>query len=211
MMTVVCFDLDGTLIDSSVGIHASLQQACLQEGVRPPEYEALVSCIGPPLGDYLPSLLNISEKECQGILAAFRIHHDTVGFLDYRLYPGAESVLSKLENNGHLIYAATNKPFAISCAALRHFGLLERFLNVYCPDGSVSPSGLHDHSKRTVLTHLRLCSDPADVVYVGDTASDQVAATEANVGFIHAAYGYGCGILSEQRIDTLRGLLSLIR
>ena len=210
-MTVVCLDLDGTLIDSSVGIHASLQQACLQEGVQPPEYEALVSCIGPQLRDYLPYLLNTSENECRRILATFRIHHDTVGFLDYRLYPDAESVLSQLEENGHFLYVATNKPLALSCASLRHFGLLEKFLNVYCPDGSVSPTGLHDHSKRTVLTHLRLCSDPADVVYVGDTASDQVAATDANVGFIYAAYGYGSGIHSEQRIDTLSGLLSLIR
>jgi len=210
-MIVVCFDLDGTLIDSSAGIHVSLQQACLQEGVPPPDYDALVSCIGPPLRDYLPSLLNLSEKKCQSILAAFRIHHDTVGFLAYRLYPDAESVLAQLAERGHPLYAATNKPFALSCAALSHFGLLERFFNVYCPDGSVSPSGLYDHKKPTVLTHLRVSSDPAEVVYVGDTASDQDAAKEANVRFIHAAYGYGCGIHSDQRIVSLSGLLPLIR
>ncbi len=211
MRTVVCFDLDGTLFDSSAGIYASLQQACLQQGVTPPEYEALVSCIGPPLRDYLPFLLNVSEKECQSILAAFRTHHDTEGYLAYRLYPDVEPVLAQLADTGHPLYAATNKPFAVSCAALRHFGLLERFLNVYCPDGSSLASGLQDHNKRTVLTQIKLSFDPAEVVYVGDTASDQDAATQANVGFIHAGYGYGCGIQAERRIDNLSGLLALIR
>jgi len=210
MMTVVCFDLDGTLIDSSAAIHASLQEACHQEGVPPPAYEALVSCIGPPLSIYLPSLLNVSEEVCERILLAFRAHHDVEGFLAYRLYPNAVDILSELEESGHPLYVATNKPYALSRAALCHFGLLGRFLNVYCPDGSLHPSCLPDHGKCTVLKHLKRSSLDAGVVYVGDTASDRDAAIEAGVVFIHANYGYGSDVQWERCLDALSGLLPLI-
>jgi len=211
MKTIVCFDLDGTLIDSSAGIYASLHHACLAEGVQPPVYEDFIPCIGPPLRDYLPTLLNVSNKKSQAILASFRTHHDREGFLAYRLYPDTRLVLAQLVERGHVLYAVTNKPFVISYAALNHFCLLERFLNVYCPDGSMLPSGLDDHKKSTILTHLRRSSDPCEIVYVGDTVSDQDAAKRANVDFICAGYGYGFGFHSEQRIDSLKGLLSLIR
>jgi phosphoglycolate phosphatase len=167
--------------------------------------------IGPPLRDYLPSLLNVTEEECLMILDAFRTHHDTEGFLAYRLYPDAEAVLAQLADSGHPLYAATNKPFALSSAALRHFGLLEQFQNVYCPDGSLWPSGLPSHAKSTVLANLKQFSDPYDVVYVGDTESDRNSAVEAGVDFIHAGYGYGSGIQAKRHIDTLSGLLTLIR
>ena len=49
MTRVVLFDLDGTLIDSSAGIFASMAHAFTRMGAAVPPPERLRSYIGPPL------------------------------------------------------------------------------------------------------------------------------------------------------------------
>ena len=46
-MFLIAFDLDGTLIDSAAGIHASLVAACAALDVPPPSLEQLQRHIGP--------------------------------------------------------------------------------------------------------------------------------------------------------------------
>ena len=210
MKTVVCFDLDGTLIDSAAAIHTSLSHACRQAGVSPPSEESIISCIGPPLNEYLPGLLNVSKKKCAAIISAFREHHDCEGYILYKLYPGAETVLSCLAENGNHLYIASSKPYAISHKTLQHFKLTHRFQNIYCPDRSLHPSGLKTHSKAAALAHLKYIYPGAKVVYIGDTLKDKEAAEGADTSFVHASYGYGHGLEADRKIDQLNDLLTLL-
>jgi phosphoglycolate phosphatase len=54
---LVGFDLDGTLIDSARGIHASILVACESLALAPPSLSQLREQIGPPWTTDLPALL----------------------------------------------------------------------------------------------------------------------------------------------------------
>jgi len=209
MKTVVCFDLDGTLINSAAAIYTSLSHACHKAGVSPPKQESLISSIGPPLKEYLPGLLKISKDKCGEIAIAFREHHDCEGYLLYKLYPGAATTLSLLAENGHYLYVVSSKPYATSYKALKHFNLTNRFQNIYCPDGSLNPSDLDNHSKLTVINYIRQRHHPSGVAYIGDTIQDQKAAEGSGAYFIHATYGYGQDLKSDRQISKLNELVKV--
>jgi phosphoglycolate phosphatase len=87
---VIAFDLDGTLVDSVEGIHASLVAACQALGLEAPSQERLRCHIGPPLSQYLPRLLKLeqhhAESLVQQVVQQFRHHHDREGWRLYSLY-----------------------------------------------------------------------------------------------------------------------------
>lgn len=97
---LIAFDLDGTLVDSAAGIHASLRAACTALDVATPSREALQAHIGPPL------------------LKAFRQHHDREGWALFRLYEGALELLQTLQADGWQLHVVTLKPSPLAAQVL---------------------------------------------------------------------------------------------
>lgn len=186
---VIAFDLDGTLINSLEGIHASLVHACTQMGLVPPALAALQTRIGPPLRQYLPDLLALKAESQQAmlepLLQAFRDHHDSQGWRGFALYDGVPRLLQQLQAAGYGLHVVTHKPHAIAVAVLRQAGLDGYLASVDGPRG-----GSFDKSSR--LLQLRQLDDRCHW-YVGDTTGDRQAAVAAGYRFVAAAYGYGYG------------------
>ena len=117
-MTIYCFDLDGTIINSSTGIINSINHACRLNHFENINEKELEAKIGPPLKTYLPKILNLKNNDpiLKDLIAEFRIHHDNLGYKKYQLYPYAMELLKHLKNNfqNNKIFAVTNKPFQIT-------------------------------------------------------------------------------------------------
>ena len=184
----VIFDLDGTLIDSSPGILASLAFAFQSVGIIP--NQALVSSlIGPPLRETILSLLtNSSEVQVRQITEAFKSHYDTEGFKSSLPYSGVASMLKRLLADQVPMHIVTNKRARPSRLILSNLGWTSYFVNVYSPDSIMPPSASKAELLATLLRDAGLMPDQC--IYIGDRLEDWHSARANKVRFAWARWGF---------------------
>jgi phosphoglycolate phosphatase-like HAD superfamily hydrolase len=186
-ISVLLFDLDGTLTDSQVGIVGSFRHTLAGFGLEAKE-SALRTCLGPPLQESLADL-GILPGQMDAAVARFRAHLASTGMYQNRLYDGAAELLCSLKAVGTTVGLTTCKLTEVAEAVLDHFAIASYFDVV---------SGATRDGRRIqkieIVTHaLDTLGRPApsDVVLVGDREHDVRAAVDHGLHPIGAAWGYG--------------------
>ena len=95
-LTLVLFDLDGTLSDSARGITASMRHALGVHDVAVPEQHVLDSFVGPPFKVALEGI-GIPAEQVPGIVGTYREDYNAGRLFDNDLYPGMADLLAELE------------------------------------------------------------------------------------------------------------------
>lgn len=187
-MRCVLFDFDGTLVDSSPGILTSFRRTLARHGLEPalPLTQAL---IGPPLAKTLARISGLDEGEIGPMIATFKADYDQSGFLDTEPYEGAAETLAALAARGLGLYIVTNKRMVPTRKILAHLGWEPHFAGVYSLDSMTPP--VADKSAMVHEILLREGLDSMEAAFIGDSAEDARAATENNMRFFAAAWGYG--------------------
>jgi phosphoglycolate phosphatase len=185
----VLFDLDGTLVDSSADIRATLAWAFAEAGFPGtpldayrvgPTLEELVRLCAPP---------GLGEAGAAEVVAHFARRYDGLDFLGTPLYPGVAALLERLAGAGIGCSLATLKRAAPTGRLLAAKGLLGRFRAVACVD---SLPGRRETKQAMVARLVReLGLDPRRTLLVGDTPEDLRAAHAAGLAAVWARYGYG--------------------
>lgn len=106
---VIIFDLDGTLINSMVGITESIQYALKKMGIIEDNLEKLCHFIGPPLREELKKTYNLKNDEVKRCIDYYRERYMSVGVYEMEIYDEVETVLKKLKEKGKIIAVATSK------------------------------------------------------------------------------------------------------
>lgn len=194
-MTVVLFDMDGTLTDPGYGITGSYQEVFRERGLSPPERSDLHWTIGPPIRHALKTLFiepgHATSDELEHLVLRYR--HYYVGqklMLNDKPYAGIGELLERLRRElpETRFYVATGKAHAYAREILEHFDLLKHFVGVYGPelDGTRS-------DKKILLDWLfqQEKVSPSDCVMVGDRHHDVNAAKAHKVKTIGVLWGYG--------------------
>ena len=197
-LRAVFFDLDGTLIDSAVGILASCRAAFQTLGISPRAAPSN-SLIGPPLGELLAHMLGDQDLSLLPALSvAFKAHYDQVGYQSSQAYAGIEGILITLTQRKVPIYIATNKRAVPTRKILQVLHWTERFQGIYSLD-SFTPAL---PGKGALLQQLLRQEglNAAETVYVGDRDEDALAADQAQLTFARATWGYGRE--AEQKLPT---------
>ena len=99
-MKALLFDLDGTLLDTSKGIGASLQYTLKQLGLKTIPDNELQRFIGPPIQLSLAESYGLSKEEADAGAAIFRRHYSEESLLFANYYDGIEDTLTKLKARG---------------------------------------------------------------------------------------------------------------
>ena len=196
-MSIFCFDLDGTIFDSLDGIYESLNHSLVKNSFSKVKKKLLSTLIGPPLESYLEKLLsiNLDKEKKLSILNDFRLHHDSLGYKSYKIYPNVKKVLYQIKNcSNNKVFAVTNKPYKISKKALIYFGIYNFFDDIFTADGNTD--NCQKWSKniiRNKSNYLSFLDANYEGIkfYTGDTQSDYIATLENSFKFIYAKYGYG--------------------
>lgn len=191
-MSVVLFDLDGTLTDSRPGILRCLRYAFQRLGERDgrvyslPADEELGWMIGPPLRGSLARLGG--EDNADALLRFYRERYADIGAYESAVYDGVVDALSALRGRGARLYVATSKNARYARKIIEHFGLAPSFAAIH---GSLDDGGLADKTEliRHVLTSHAL--EPARVAMVGDREYDMIGARNNGVRALGALWGYG--------------------
>ena len=183
------FDLDGTLVDSRVGLIRSFQEAI--EKVMPDiDMHNLEVQIGPTTRViFRRAFGNASEQTLDRLESAFRAIYDTRGCMGSSLYPGVMETLNQLSESGTLMYIVTNKPRVPTWKIMEHLKIKGFFTAVVTPDTRSPVFKNKIESLDFLITQYHIPF--GDCIYLGDTEEDQLAAAACGVRFIGIKYGYG--------------------
>src|SRR3954451_17181184 len=124
---LVLFDLDGTLVDSTPGIWASVRVAAAALGLPAPTSEQLRQMVGPPLQDGFALVLGVPPEDVPRAVAAYREHYAAGALLDVTVHEGVPELLTALTADGATLAVATSKPAPFALRVLELTGL-RRFL-----------------------------------------------------------------------------------
>jgi phosphoglycolate phosphatase len=182
---LVLFDLDGTLIDSSPGIHTSLRHAAHALGLPDPTPAQLRAMIGPPLPDGFALVLGVPEAEVPRAVATYREHYAAGALLDATVHDGVPELLAALRGSGAVLAVATSKPEAFALPVLESTGLLPAFASVH----GATMDGAVRHKDQVVAAALAAHPHGRGPVLVGDRSHDVLGAAVHGLPCIGAGWG----------------------
>jgi len=196
----IAFDLDGTLIDSVPDL-AAATNATLAQSQYPPVTEALVrSWVGngaqmlmqralsyvSAIPEDAPALQALLEQT----MPQFMQHYGEHLQKHSSLYPGVLATLQQLKQAGFQLAVVTNKPYRFTVPLLTAFGLDGLFTEVIGGD-SLAKMKPDPMPLQYLLQQWQL--DSSQLLMVGDSKNDILAAKAANVMSIGLTYGYNYG------------------
>jgi phosphoglycolate phosphatase len=183
-MTLICFDLDGTLVDPIEGAYESLRATCAGLGLPVPVRDHFAAQIGLDPAGLFPGL---SGPGLQEALARYRRLFSEEGFYTQRILDGVHLLLTRLKRQGHRLLLVTDQPAGCARRTLHQFDLLLHF------DDVVGLLPLEAwKSKGELLERSRRDGGlQAGGYLIGDRADDMQAAKIHGLKAVGVSYGYG--------------------
>jgi phosphoglycolate phosphatase len=182
------FDLDGTLIDSQIGIAASTEYALARLGAASPPREELRKWIGAPLRTTFPLVLGDDSERIERAVALYRERFSDIGWREHVVYSGIAEAVEGLAQCGIKLAVVTSKPdlYAGKIVASLPFG--SRFERVYAVGAG---SG---HSEKAALIARALDDfgiSPDATAMIGDRHFDIEGALANRVRALGVLWGFG--------------------
>lgn len=182
------FDLDGTLLDTTQGILASVRYTIQYFSLPPLSQDLLLSFIGPPIQNSFAKAYGLSGSILQEIATVFRMDYSNHNLLKASPYCGIYDLFQSLSDAGVQTAIATYKREDYALTLLKHFGF-EQYT-------SIMFGGDHENElkkKDIIMKCLKAAyiDDYESVVMIGDTLHDAVGASELGIDFIAVTYGFG--------------------
>lgn len=187
-MKLALFDLDGTLIDSEVGIVASIEYALEKLGAAVPSREELRGWIGPPLRMTFPRVLGEDAAKVERAVELYRERYSAIGWSEHVVYAGVGEAVAALAEAGTTLAVVTSKAalYAPRIVASLPFGAA--FARVY----AVPPDSAHSEKATLIAQALADFGVPAEAAaMIGDRHFDIDGARANGVRAIGAGWGFG--------------------
>lgn len=187
-MSGIIFDLDGTLIDATLDIHACATAMLEAEGLEPLSPETVKGFVGNGLDRLITHCIEASGLEDtperhKRMYANFHARYETA-VENTVIYPGVVEALEALKAEGYRFGLCTNKPEGPTHGVLRHLDL-ERFFDAFAFGDGPYPRKPDPAPVRHVIDGMHA----RRFLYVGDSEVD--AATAEAAGLPMALYTKG--------------------
>jgi phosphoglycolate phosphatase len=189
--TIVGFDLDGTLLDTSHDLGVALNHALALVGRPPVPLEETTRHIGGGAAQMLRSALTesggVDEDAFDGLQARLVAFYAQNIARHTTFFPGGEAMLDALDARGVKIAIATNKKESLAVRLFEEMGILHRFACVIGGDtlgpgtAKPKPDMLHEMVRR--------CGG-GTAAFVGDTTFDIGAARAAGLPVAAVRFGF---------------------
>ncbi|GGF60854.1 phosphoglycolate phosphatase [Mameliella alba] len=191
-LSLVIFDVDGTLVDSQGDILGAMSIAFASEGIERPTREAILAIVGLSLPQAFSHLApELGPVQRTRLVEAYK---DAYAELRMKggpeaspLYPGIPALLDRLSaRDDVLLGIATGKSRRGLTALLESHGLTQRFVTRQCADDN--PSKPHPAMLFNALDEAGV--DPERAMMIGDTSYDMEMAQAAGMPRIGVTWGY---------------------
>ncbi len=188
LIELLVFDLDGTLIDSTLDLALSVNATRANAGLAPLDVPTISSYVGNGAEMLVRRALGpaAGESDVRAGLEYF-LHYYYVHMLDNtRPYDGVREALSQWRQRGVPMAVLTNKPERFSRDLIAGLGLADWFLRIY-GGNSFTTKKPDPHGLRTIMRELG--SDPRNTLMVGDSSVDVLTARNAGSHCAGVLYG----------------------
>ena len=186
MKRAIIFDMDGTLVDSSVTIVNAINHVRNNLKLENMEKELILEKVNDP---------HLNPAEFFYEVPAFTKEHEK-WFSDYytqnhekelQLYDGIEALIKNLKDKGYLLAVATNAYRGSTLESLSHLKVLEYFDSIACYDdvgrGKPSPEMLEKNLKALNVS-------VKESLFIGDSERDLLAAEALNMDYLMVNWGF---------------------
>jgi len=184
---VLLFDLDGTLIDSEVGITRCIAHALERMGEPVPDAKALRRWVGPSLWSSFGSIFD-DEARVEQAIAFYRERFEDEGWREHRIYDGVPAMIEAVAARGYrlAVVTAKNEPHARRIVDVLPFG--RHFEAVV---GATLDGSRREKPQLIAEALRRLALDAADCVMIGDRHLDIEGAQAHGMASLGVLWGFG--------------------
>ena len=187
----LCFDLDGTLIDTAPDLVRVLNAVIAEEGLPETAFEEARKAVGYGSRALINGALEregkkLTEARIDELQQLFlKLYADDICRLSTP-FPGVVDTLKALKNRGAELSVCTNKPGYLARPLIEKLGLSNLFVRTVGGDDLVRNKPYADHIWKAAGHR----GQRRKIVMVGDSRPDILSARNAKVPSILMAYGY---------------------
>ncbi|MGS0675634.1 phosphoglycolate phosphatase [Shewanella sp. 0m-4] len=192
----VAFDLDGTLIDSVPDLAAATRATLAELNLPLCSDDMVRSWVGNGAEMLMRRALSfsldaqVSEEKLQSTMPRF-MHFYKLNLQQHSvLYSNVETVLFQLQQAGYQMAIVTNKPFEFTIPLLKAFNI-DGYFSIVLGGDSLSKMKPDPLPLEHILHEWQLQTE--QLLMVGDSKNDILAAKAAKVASVGLTYGYNYG------------------
>ena len=194
------FDLDGTLAHTAPDILGTLDHILAREGLPALPHTEAIGLAGAGARALLKRAFAASnrplpEPRLEALFEDYIAHYETRLAERSHLFPGAETALKTLANDGHRLAVCTNKTERLAILLLEKLGVAHQFKAICGRDSFAYQKPDARHLTATIAKAGGLAHH---AIMIGDTRTDIDTARNAKLPVIGVRFGY-----SDTPIDTL--------
>ena len=189
-------DLDGTMLDTAPDFLVALNAMRAELGLSDINLATVKLFVGKGTENLIDRVLamdmseNESAKHFDAALASYQQHYQQINGQLSTFYPEVMTGLQAFKDKGIRLACVTNKPLALTLPLLKMKGLTPFFDAIYGGDSFAK-------KKPDPFPLLQVCKDfdlnPSQVLAIGDSSNDALAARRAGCPIILVPYGYNHG------------------
>ncbi|OTA20615.1 phosphoglycolate phosphatase [Xenorhabdus beddingii] len=191
----IAFDLDGTLVDSAGGLADALDQALMAKGLPAAGKERVAIWVGNGADVMVERALKWAGVEPSPALhqetrKLFDAFYETSVTTGSQLFPHVKETLAELAKHHLPMAIVTNKPTPFVAPLLGSLGISEYFSLVL---GGDDVKEKKPHPAPLYLTMGMFGLHKEELLFVGDSRNDILAAQAAGCPCVGLTYGYNYG------------------
>jgi len=183
---LIIFDMDGTLVNSSITIANAINYVRKNLGFEPMDEEHILRLVNDHTINPAQTFYHAKafDKDHEKWFAEYYTkNHES----ELVLYKGIKELLIALKEKGKKLAVATNAYRGSTIESLTHLQVYDLFDAITCyddvPQGKPHPDMLYK-----LLDELDVREDEA--IFIGDGPRDEMAAKEANMDYIMVDWGF---------------------
>ncbi|KYJ85987.1 HAD family hydrolase [Sulfurovum riftiae] len=200
---LIIFDMDGTLVNSSLTIANAINYVRQNLGFEPMEQAYILKRVNDHTLNPAQTFYHTRRFE-QDHEKWFSEYYTKNHEKELVLYDGIKELLEALKEKGHALAVATNAYRGSTIESLTHLGIYDLFNSIACYD-DVLQGKPHPDMIYKILDELNYTEKEA--LFIGDGPRDEMAAKAAGVDYIMVDWGFTDHTDAVRSVGALRTLL----
>ncbi|WP_422343508.1 HAD hydrolase-like protein [Parasphingorhabdus sp.] len=192
---IIGFDLDGTLLDTSMELAASLNHALDGAGRPQVDDQSIRSLVGMGARHMLEMALEQSggsdKEQVKSLMPVLIDHYEANLGNNAPAFAGLAEAMDALQDQGVKLAVVTNKFENLAVKLLTNVGMIDRFVTVI--GGDTMGKGRSKPKRDPIDEMIRRCGGEVDqtpAAFIGDSIFDIKAAQNAGIANVAVSFGF---------------------